>query len=249
MRALLSRGLPAALIIGGAAWGGFFAYGRWVRPHISPMAVASVVHHPSSPPARPGSAGTAQVTRQPSAVAAARSTIPDTLPADIAFVTRDGVTRRLAHWRGHPLLVNFWAPWCEPCRREIPLLERLSRQGSAQGLQVIGIAVDSRAAVLDYARRAGIQYPLLIGERAGLAAARDLGMDAVFPFSVFVDARGRIVTLKIGRLHADQAELILGRVDALDRGRIDLTTARRQITDGMSRLAVARAQRKPATPL
>jgi thiol-disulfide isomerase/thioredoxin len=247
MRALLSRGLPAALIIGASAWGGFFAYGRWVRPHLSPMAFSSAVRQPSALPMTAGSADTARVTG-PTASETKRGPLSDTLP-DTAFVTRDGVTRRLAHWRGRPLLVNFWAPWCEPCREEIPLLERLSRQPSAQGLQVIGVAVDSRAAVLDYAQRAGIQYPLLIGERAGLAAVRALGMEAVFPFSVFVDARGRIVTLKIGRLHADQAELILGRVDALDRGRIDLATARRQIADGMTRLAVSRAQGTPATPL
>jgi hypothetical protein len=100
--------------------------------------------------------------------------------------------------------------------------------------------VDSRAAVLDYARRAAIQYPLLIGQQPGLQAVQALGMEAVFPFSVFVDARGRIVTLKIGKLRPDQAALILGRMDDLDRGRIDLATAQQEISDGMAKLAVAR---------
>jgi hypothetical protein len=96
--------------------------------------------------------------------------------------------------------------------------------------------------VLDYARRAAIQYPLLIGEQPGLKAVRALGMDEVFPFSVFVDARGRIVTLKVGALRRDQATLILDRLGDLDRGRIDLATARREISDGMAKLAVARTQ-------
>lgn len=170
--------------------------------------------------------------------------IADTLP-DIPFPDRQGITRRLSDWKGHPLLVNFWAPWCGPCREETPLLERLSRQRAADGLEVIGVAVDSRAPVIDYAQRAGIQYPLLIGERPGLEAVRALGMEAVFPFSVFVDARGRIVTLKIGELRADQAKLILDRVDDLDRGRIDLATARREIADGIGQLAVSRATGHP----
>lgn len=174
--------------------------------------------------------------------------IPDALP-DIVFADRFGVTRRLSDWKGRPLLVNFWAPWCVPCREEIPLLERLSRQRAAEGLQVIGVAVDSRAAVLDYARHAAIQYPLLIGERPGLQAVRALGMEEVFPFSVFVDARGRIVTLKIGQLRPDQAALILDRVNDLDRGRIDLTTARQEISDGMASLSVAHAQRSTGARL
>ena len=159
------------------------------------------------------------------------------------------MTRHLSDWKGRPLLVNFWAPWCVPCREEIPLLERLSRQHAAEGLQVIGVAVDSRAAVLDYARHAAIQYPLLIGERPGLQAVRALGMEEVFPFSVFVDARGRIVTLKIGQLRPDQAALILDRVNDLDRGRIDLTTARQEISDGMASLSVAHAQRSTGARL
>ena len=242
MGSFLSRGLPAALIIAASGLGGFLAYGQWVRPHLASMPVASAAGPPSAGAPDAGDPDTVATA------AAARAAIPDTLP-DIALVDGHGVSRRFTHWRGHPLLVNFWAPWCEPCREEIPLLTRLYRQRAGAGLRIIGVAVDSRPAVLDYARRAGIQYPLLIGQRAGLAAVRALGMEAVFPFSVFVDARGRIVTLKIGRLHADQAELILGRVDALDRGRIDLATARRQIADGMTRLAVTGAQGKPATPL
>jgi thiol-disulfide isomerase/thioredoxin len=228
MRTLLTRALPAAVVIVAAGLGGFLAYGWLARP--APLRAAG---------------GGAAVASTPGAAPAVHAApgrpIPETLP-DIPFADRTGAIRRLSHWKGQPLLVNFWATWCGPCQEEIPLLERLSRERAPDGLQVIGVAVDSRAAVLRYARRKAIRYPLLIGEQPGLELIRSLGMQAVFPFSVFVDARGRIVTVKIGILRADQAQLILDRVDALDRGRIDLGTARREISDGIAKLALARAQ-------
>jgi thiol-disulfide isomerase/thioredoxin len=236
MRTWLTRALPAAILIIAAGLGGFFAYQRLGPAPISaalpPQLPALARQSASSPASAPRADSEADAPEQP---------IPDTLP-DIAFADRAGAVRRLSDWKGRPLLVNFWATWCAPCQQEIPLLERLSRERARNGLEVIGIAVDSRAAVLDYARRKGIGYPLLIGQQPGLRLIRSLGMQAVFPFSVFVDARGRIVTLKIGILRAEQARLILDRVDALDRGLIDLKTARREISDGIAKLAVARAQ-------
>lgn len=225
MRALATRGLTAAALIVAAGAAGFFARGHLTEPRV-PMAMASAPVSHAAP--------------QPSDASTAAQTIPDALP-DVAFSDRRGATRHLSDWKGRPLLVNFWATWCGPCQDEIPLLEQLSRERAAQGLQVIGVAVDSRAAVLDYARRAAIQYPLLIGEEPGLKAVRALGMDEVFPFSVFVDAQGRIVTLKVGALRRDQAKLILDRLGDLDQGRIDLDTARREIAAGMAQLAVARS--------
>jgi thiol-disulfide isomerase/thioredoxin len=231
VRILLTRALPAAAIVLAAGLGGFLAYGHLVE---SRLPVATVSLAAAAAPVTAAAAGSGEKAHP-------RRAIPDKLP-DIAFADRHGVMRRLSGWKGRPLLVNFWAPWCSPCRQETPLLERLSRERSRNGLQVIGVAVDSRAEVLHYAHRAGIKYPLLIGERPGLQAVRALGMEAVFPFSVFVDARGSIVTVKIGELRADQARLILDLVDDLDRGRIDLATARHEISSGMARIAVAHAR-------
>jgi thiol-disulfide isomerase/thioredoxin len=150
------------------------------------------------------------------------------------------VTHRLADWKGRPVLVNFWATWCDPCRREIPLLKTLRHEHAADGLQIVGIAVDSLEAVRQYTAEHGIDYPVLIGQQGGLAAVTAFGMDTVLPFSVFADRQGRIVTLKIGELHRDEAELILERLREVDAGTLTVSAAREQISTGVQRLKAAR---------
>ena len=101
--------------------------------------------------------------------------MPDTVP-DLTMPDLAGQPKSLRDFLGQPLIINFWATWCAPCRREIPLLQQLRHAISATGLQVVGIAVDFRSAVADYLRRQPIDYPLLIGEDQGLAAAEQFGM-------------------------------------------------------------------------
>ena len=225
MSAAARQGWPR-ILLAAAAVTAAGAGGYWARGFLAPDSSLIAVHAPAAVTA-------AAPARR------VRRAAPDTLP-EIAFPDRRGRLRRFSDWKGRPLLVNFWAPWCGPCREEIPLLERLSR-APADHLQVIGVAVDARAPVLRYARHAGIRYPLLIGEHRGLETIRALGMQPAFPFSVFVDAHGHIVTVKIGILREAAARLILKRIDALDSGRIDLNMARAQISAGLQDLAVAGA--------
>jgi thiol-disulfide isomerase/thioredoxin len=167
--------------------------------------------------------------------------IPETVPA-ISMPDRDGVSRSLASWKGQPVLINFWATWCGPCREEIPLLRTLRNERKAERLEVVGIAIDQREPVIKYARDIGIDYPILIGEKEGYAAAEAFGVALVLPFSVFADSQGRIVTLKIGELHADEAAYILDRVRDVDTRKLDLTAARQQIADRLREFAVERGK-------
>jgi thiol-disulfide isomerase/thioredoxin len=173
---------------------------------------------------------------------AAHGPSPERLPA-MTFEDAAGAPHPLSEWSGHPLIVNFWATWCEPCRREIPLLKSLRGRSVPPGLQVVGIAVDMRAAVAKYVSDMHIDYPVLLGEQNGLQAVQALGMDPAFPFSVFVDSQGDILTVKVGELHPDEADLILGRLAELEAGRAALPLARQQITDGLKMLAIERAKR------
>ena len=155
--------------------------------------------------------------------------IPERRP-DIALADRDGKLRRLSEWDGRPQVINFWATWCAPCRRELPMLNELARDPALSEFAVIGIAIDFREDVLAFLAETPVEYPVLIGEQDGLDAARAFGVESLgLPFTAFVDRAGRIVTLHVGELHRPQADVILSTVKALDAGQIELPAAREQI--------------------
>jgi thiol-disulfide isomerase/thioredoxin len=171
-----------------------------------------------------------------------KRTIPETLP-DIRLPDRAGSMKSLEDWKGQPLIINFWATWCGPCREEIPLLKTLRKEHAADRLEIIGIAIDERQAVLKYASEIGIDYPVLIGEQEGYEAAERFGVAMVLPFSVFADSRGRIVSLKVGELHANEAAYILERIREVDANRLPLADARRDIADKLRDLAGERGRK------
>jgi thiol-disulfide isomerase/thioredoxin len=202
-------------------------------------------------PAEPVEAGAAiagsvdPLAEEPAAPPA--PTIPSVLP-QFQLADREGRMRSLGEWSGRPVLVNYWATWCAPCRREIPLLNELRAPGSPHGVEVIGIAVDFREDVLAYASETPIDYPLLIGEEDGLAAVTAMGMQPAFPFTVFADSKQRILTVKVGELHRDDAELILAKLTAFDTGKLPLDQAQTEIDAGLKELATRRAAKGEADP-
>ena len=163
--------------------------------------------------------------------------IPERLP-DFSLSDLDGKSVSIKAWSGQSLIINFWATWCAPCRREIPLLETLHADGTLAGPTVIGIAVDHRDSVAAYAKELKINYPVLIGERDALDAAAAFGVvSPVFPFTVFTDRRGAIVALYMGELHQAEAGFILAVVRDLDADKIPLPQARHTIEEGLRALA------------
>ncbi len=100
------------------------------------------------------------------------------------IVLRDALAQR-------PTLVSFWAPWCEPCVRELPDLERLSRAVAPCGAGVVGVAVGEKpAATAAFAHARGLDYPQLTDEPFALADA--LGQRRI-PATVVFDAAGHVV--------------------------------------------------------
>jgi thiol-disulfide isomerase/thioredoxin len=233
-----SGGAPLALAIAlilAAGAGGFVAY-RMTAMHASTL---TPVQYPGTVRSKPVPAEASET--EP----AAAKRIPEKLP-DVDMPDTQGVSHKLSEWQGHPLMVNFWATWCDPCRREIPLLKQLRHERSGESLEIVGIAVDFKDAVVDYTRKIGIDYPVLIGEKDGISAIDAFGMDAVFPFTVFADTKGRIFTVKVGELHQDEAKAILDGLRDVDRGKTDITAARRQLALEMVRLDAEHARQSSA---
>jgi thiol-disulfide isomerase/thioredoxin len=165
---------------------------------------------------------------------------PPVIPAKLPeFSLKDlaGKLVPVSSWSGKPLMINFWATWCAPCRREIPLLKTLAADWAGRDLKVIGIAVDYPDKVRSFAAELNIDYPVLVGEQDALDVAATFGMPSpAFPFTVFTDKRGEVVALFLGELHRPQAEFILSQVQNLNQERIQLPEARRTIAEGLEKM-------------
>jgi len=152
--------------------------------------------------------------------------IPDVLP-DFTLADIEGQPRSIRSWEGKSMIVNFWATWCAPCRREIPLLKKIQAEHGAEGFQIVGVAVDFREDVLKYAQEIGIDYPLLMGEQDGLDAVNKFGQGSLgFPFTVFTDNQQRIVMFHLGEIHPEQADVFLGAVRKVNSGELTIADAR-----------------------
>ncbi len=136
------------------------------------------------------------------------ATAPPTPPGlmDAALADLKGVKTPLGTWKGKVLVINFWATWCAPCRKEIPAFIRMQQKLGPRGLQFVGIAIDEKDKVDPYAREMGINYPILVGELDAVELSRSLGNQlGALPFTVIVDRAGKVVKTELGGV--DEARL------------------------------------------
>lgn len=114
-----------------------------------------------------------------------------------------GGTLQLADYQGRPLLVNFWATWCPPCIEEMPLLDRFFRERSANGWQVVGLALDRASAVQTFLARTPVSFPVGLLGLDGTQMIRSLGnVGGGLPFTVVVDSRAHIHASRMGQVSA-----------------------------------------------
>jgi peroxiredoxin len=186
-----SRLSTAALVLLGLVLGSASAAVIWLRP------VQSAVDAP------------AQGTSTPIITPAPAPVVGATAPS-FALATLDGQRVDLRALRGTPLVLNFWATWCEPCRTEMPLLQSRYEAGRSAGLRILAINFDEpEPQVRSFVDELGLTFDILLDPGAYV---QDLYRVRGYPTTFFVDARGVIRGHKVGAMEASELEAFLADI-------------------------------------
>jgi thiol-disulfide isomerase/thioredoxin len=137
----------------------------------------------------------------------ARSSAPKPLP-ELRFNDADGKEHTLADFRGKVVLLNIWATWCEPCREEMPALDRLQAKLGGERFQVLALSVDQQgpATARKFYAQVGIKALALYIDPTAKAA---FTVDAAgLPASLLVDRQGREIGRHLGAVRWDEPEVV-----------------------------------------
>ena len=132
---------------------------------------------------------------------------------DFTLKTLDGGEVSLSSLRGQPVLINFWASWCAPCRAEIPDLVRVYAARKAAGLVILGVnttAQDSLPDVRVFVTEFRMTFPVLLDETG--AVAEDQYRLRGIPTSIFVDRKGTIIRRQIGISTGKQLDALVDEI-------------------------------------
>ena len=113
---------------------------------------------------------------------------------DFTLQDMDGKPRSLSEWDGKVILLNFWATWCPPCRKEMPDFVELREELNEQPFEIIGVAIDRAEPVQDFVDEIGVNYPILLAELEGLKIMLAYGNQlTTLPYTVIIDQSGKVV--------------------------------------------------------
>lgn len=214
----ISRRLPLLLGVAAAATG--LAAAVLFIPLSAPgERVAGAPSASPSPTPTPSSAATPEIARSASpslAPAAPATPAPSVgidvgnLAPDFALEALDGRTVRLSNFRGQPVWINFWAPWCIACRTEMPRIEGKYQEHRSDGLVVLGVGIqESREAIAAFADEVGATYPIVV-DGDGRVAAQYSAL--ALPVSYWIDRGGIVREWVFGELSPDLMAASLERI-------------------------------------
>ena len=183
-------------------WGRDFAAAGLLGAMVLGMPLATAQAAPAGAPP----AGRPHALNQ-NPFASMTSTAPRAVP-NLTFVDGNGAPRNLAQFRGRLVLLNVWATWCPPCRREMPTLERLQAQLGGPDFEVVALSIDrgGRAAVDSFFDEINVRA-LKVYVDSTTAVRNDLALTA-FPTTLLIDRQGREIGRYTGGANWDSPEVV-----------------------------------------
>ena len=130
--------------------------------------------------------------------------------SDFSLVNLKGEAVSIDEFRGKKTLINFWATWCRPCRKEMPMLNGVFLSQDPSDFSVVGIAIDKPKKVKQFVAELGIDFPIMVGQSEAYDVMKDLGNEALtLPYTILIDEEGEVVWSKNTELkHSDMDEVL-----------------------------------------
>ena len=149
---------------------------------------------------------------------------------DFELIDLQESMRSSSEWDGSAKLINFWATWCAPCRREIPLLNQTQNGFTDKSIQIIGIAVDDFSEVVSYSETTDFDYPILIGEQEAIAIAENSDVEFIgLPFTMIVTKNNEIIKTHIGEIKEHHIKLITQVLSEIENKPLSIADAKIQL--------------------
>jgi peroxiredoxin len=116
----------------------------------------------------------------------------------------------IEEYKGKKTLINFWATWCRPCRKEMPMLNGVYLSENPSEFSVVGIAIDKPEKVTQFVAELGIDFPIMIGQSDAYDIMKELGNEALtLPYTILIDNSGEVIWSKNTELkHSDMDEVL-----------------------------------------
>ena len=130
--------------------------------------------------------------------------------SDFSLVNMKGELVSIDEFRGEKTLINFWATWCRPCRKEMPMLNGVFLSQDPSDFSVVGIAIDKPEKVTQFVAELGIDFPIMVGQSEAYDVMKALGNEALtLPYTILIDEEGEVVWSKNTELkHSDMDEVL-----------------------------------------